>query len=461
MRNVPDVSVIIPCYNHAPFISERLGSVLSQTWKNLEIIFLDDGSTDGSFEAAAAFATDPRLALHRLDPPTGNPFAVWKLGLSLARAQLIWVAESDDACDPDLLAYLLPCFAVDPCLGLAYCQSLAIDAAGQITGSLLSHTIAVDHLRWASDYFCFGPEECRRALLMRNTIPNVSACLFRADAMRTSIDAAAGYTVCGDWAVYAKILASGWNIAFRAMPKNLFRRHPGSHQTQLAQSGNEAVETARVKCTILAAVGADKDTVAAGSVMTLERLTDLAVLAGSKAASSWFADGRLLADLVTFDPNFLVGLAGLSPGRRFWCDIYARDSNGFHEGRKVSMAYAPNRPAVLSCICPSGSLRLDPTQSPGLVRLHGLTLTGNSGRLRAVWEGERLRELTPGGTAVVLSVDEAGMLVWSYGKDPWLLVPPVDCHGDRVHLEVRLTGYSLVDLVPPLTATVNASMFKF
>lgn len=449
MRVIPDVSVIIPCHNHAPYLPERLASVLGQTWKNLEVLFLDDGSTDGSFEAAAAFAADPRLTLRRIEPPTGNPFAAWKIGLSLARAPLVWIAESDDACESDLLSCLLPCFAADPGLGLAYCQSLAIDAASHITGSLLSHTIAVNHLRWTSDYTCSGPEECRQALLLRNTIPNASACLFRTDALRAAVDAAAGYAVCGDWAVYANLLASGWNIAFRAAAKNRFRRHPGSHQTRLAQSGIEAIEAARLKCVILAAVGADADTVAAGSAMTLERLTDLAVLAGPEAASGWFADGRLLADLVAFDPNFLAGLAGSSPGRRFWCDIFAKDGDALHEGRKVTLAYAPNRPVVLSVICPAGALRLDPTQVPGLVRLHGLALTGEDGRRLAAWEGEGLRELTPGGTAVVLAVDEAGMLVWSHGGDPWLLLPPVAGY-DRARLDVRLTGYSLVPGTSPL-----------
>jgi hypothetical protein len=42
------------------------------------------------------------------------------------------------------------------------------------------------------------------------------------------------------------------------------------------------------------------------------------------------------------------------------------------------------------------------------------------------------------------------MLLWSHGEDPWLLAPPVAGHGDRVRLEVRLTGYSLVPGTTPL-----------
>ena len=444
------VSVVIPCRNHAPYLAERLASVLGQTMGRLEVLFLDDGSTDGSYEAAAAFAADPRLTLRRIEPPTGNPFAAWSIGLSLASAPLVWIAESDDACDPDFLAALVPLFAADPGLGLAYCQSLSMDAASRITGSLARHTDAVDGLRWAADYACSGHEECRRALVFRNTIPNASACLFRTDALRAAMAAAEGYQVCGDWAVYAALLCAGWGMAYRAAPRNRFRRHAASQQARLAAGGAEIVETVRIKRAILAAVGADADTVAASSAMTLERLAGLAAAAGAGAASGWFADGTLLAGLTAFDRFFLPALAGASPGRRFWCDVYAGQAGVFDETGKVTLAYAPNRPTVLSVLCPAGPLRLDPTQARGLVRLHGLTLTGSDGRRLGHFAGEGLRQLTPGGTGVVVAVDADGLLLWSHGNDPWLALPPVAAGSGQVRLDVRLTGYSLVPGASPL-----------
>lgn len=449
MNERPDVSVVVPCRNHAPFLAERLTSILGQTVSPLEVIFLDDGSTDGSFEAARAFAADARLRLVRADPPTGNPFAAWSLGVSQARGGLIWIAESDDACEPDFLAGLVPLFAADSGLGLAYCQSLAIDAAGRVTGSLAGHTDAVDGLRWRADFRAEGPQECRRALLLRNTIPNASACLFRAEALRAALPAAAGYRICGDWAVYAALLGAGWRLAFWAEPKNRFRRHAASQQADLARSGLEIAETVRVKRTILATVGGDAESVAASSAMTLERLVALAGAAGAETASAWFADGRLLADFLAFDPHFLAGLTGASPGRYFLCDVYSGGEGGFVEERKASLRYPPNRPASLSLLCPTGPLRLDPTQSPGLVRLHGVTLSGEDGRLLAAWQGEGLRALCPGGTGIVVACDAAGLLLWSHGDDPWLLLPQVAVSGARVRLDVQLTGYSLTPGVAP------------
>lgn len=451
MTASPLVTAIIPCRNHAAYVPQRLASVLGQTMSRLEVLFLDDDSADGSFEAAAAFAADPRLTLRRLEPPAGNPFAAWRAGLSLVRTPLTWIAESDDASEPDFLETLLPAFAADPRLGMAYCQSWAVDGAGRITGSLADHTRDIDDLRWRADFAGPGPEECRRALVLRNTIPNASACLFRTDALRPALAAASGYAVCGDWAAYASLLAAGWNIAFRAAPKNYFRRHPGSQQARLAQGGHELLETARLQRALLAAVDVDDETVAAASTMTLDRLAGLAGSAGAERASSWFADGTLLDDLLGFDPHFLAGLAGSSAGRRFWCDVYAEDGGRFHEGCKVTLAYAPNRPARLSLTCPAGSVRLDPTRAPGLLRLHEVVLSAEDGRILANYTGKALSRLRPGGTAVVLSADETGLLLWSSGNDPWLVVSaPPGMAGGRMRLEVQLTGYSLTPGSAPL-----------
>lgn len=451
MTASPIVTAIIPCRNHARYVPQRLASVLGQTMPRLEVLFLDDDSTDGSYEAAAAFAGDPRLTLRRQKPPAGNPFAAWRAGVSLVRSPLTWIAESDDACEPDFLETLLPAFAADPRLGMAYCQSLAMDDAGSITGSFIDHTRDIDDLRWRADFAGPGPEECRRALVLRNTIPNASACLFRTEALRPALAAASGYVVCGDWAAYASLLAAGWNIAFRAAPKNYFRRHSGSQQARLAHGGHELAEMARIQRALLAAVGADADTVAAASVMILDRLAGLAESAGAEAASSWFADGTLLDDLLAFDPHFLAGLAGSSAGRRFWCEVYAKDGGVFHEGCKVTLAYAPNRPTRLSLTCPAASLRLDPTRAPGLLRLHEVVLSARDGRTLATYAGKTLGRLRPGGTAVALAVDETGLLLWSYGNDPWLVVPaPQGVAGGQMRLDVLLTGYSLTPGSAPL-----------
>ena len=74
--NVPEISVVLPCFNelaNLPELRRRLVTVLEATGRTFEILFVDDGSRDGSFEAMAAFAAeDPRLRALRLSRNFGH-----------------------------------------------------------------------------------------------------------------------------------------------------------------------------------------------------------------------------------------------------------------------------------------------------------------------------------------------------------------------------------------------------
>ena len=61
MENDPLVSVIIPSYNHAQWIGNAIESVLNQTYKNIELIIVDDGSTDNSKQVISKYLGDPRI----------------------------------------------------------------------------------------------------------------------------------------------------------------------------------------------------------------------------------------------------------------------------------------------------------------------------------------------------------------------------------------------------------------
>ena len=58
---MPFISIIIPNYNHAPYLTERIESVLNQTYQNFEVIILDDCSTDNSREIIEKYANNPKV----------------------------------------------------------------------------------------------------------------------------------------------------------------------------------------------------------------------------------------------------------------------------------------------------------------------------------------------------------------------------------------------------------------
>jgi glycosyltransferase involved in cell wall biosynthesis len=59
------VSVIVPCYNHAPYLKQRIESILNQTYQNFELILVNDGSTDGSAAICQRYKIqDPRVKVY-------------------------------------------------------------------------------------------------------------------------------------------------------------------------------------------------------------------------------------------------------------------------------------------------------------------------------------------------------------------------------------------------------------
>ena len=109
----PKVSIIVPSYNHASYLRERLESIYRQTYWNIEVILLDDCSSDGSVEILQEFAQrfSDRTICHFNDTNSGGVFHQWKKGLELASGELVWIAESDDACSENFLAELVRFFA--------------------------------------------------------------------------------------------------------------------------------------------------------------------------------------------------------------------------------------------------------------------------------------------------------------------------------------------------------------
>ncbi len=88
----PKVSVIIPAYNSETYIAETLGSVLAQTYKNYEVIVVDDGSSDGTLRIAKSF--EPRIKA--LTKQNGGPASARNLAVSNSQGDYIAFLDSDD-----------------------------------------------------------------------------------------------------------------------------------------------------------------------------------------------------------------------------------------------------------------------------------------------------------------------------------------------------------------------------
>lgn len=220
----PLVSVILPSYNHARFLPQRLDSILAQTFCDFELIVLDDCSTDNSRSIIEEYARRFPMKAVFNELNSGSPFIQWKRGAEMATGKYLWIAESDDYADPRLLETLVTKMTLNPTVGLAYCQSVSVDADNQVAGTWEHWTQELDAKRWNQDFVNCGRDEVANYLVRRNTIPNASAVLLKRDILLESLPKMSTMRLSGDWWTWCNILLRS-DVAFVAEPLNHFRTH--------------------------------------------------------------------------------------------------------------------------------------------------------------------------------------------------------------------------------------------
>ena len=225
----PLVSIIVPCYNHAAYLRERLDSVYGQSYQNFEVLLLDDASTDGSQAILREYQEryGDKTSLYFNEKNQGNVFSQWQKGLAAAQGDVVWIAESDDYCDKDFLAKLLPAFR-DNSVMLAFCRSEFVQNGNVVNTSeyYLKDMTAFD---WNRSFYVTANCLVEQAFSVLNIIPNVSSVLFRrplglSDELRSLWR---DMKLCGDWAFYLDIIKGGC-VYYSHDTTNYYRVHENS-----------------------------------------------------------------------------------------------------------------------------------------------------------------------------------------------------------------------------------------
>jgi glycosyltransferase involved in cell wall biosynthesis len=227
------VSVIVPNFNHRPFLPRRLESILYQTLRPTEIVLLDDASTDGSRDVLRSYANIQGVRLIENPTNSGSAFKQWNRGIAELRGDYVWIAESDDFAAPRFLEVLADELDRWPGTGLAYCRSAIVDAGDRV---LRLWRPQVAPARWDCSFHNSGLDECRRFLVFQNMIPNASAVLFRRDVFLAAGGAPEDVQITGDWLLWTKMLSRA-DVAYVAEPLSFFREHPGTVRFRADHSG--------------------------------------------------------------------------------------------------------------------------------------------------------------------------------------------------------------------------------
>ncbi|HEX8429500.1 glycosyltransferase family 2 protein [Hymenobacter sp.] len=240
------VSVIIPNYNHARYLPQRIGSVLQQTFTDIEVIILDDCSPDESRSVIQHYAAlDERIRVVYNEKNSGSTFKQWNKGFALAQGEYIWVAESDDYAERDLLEKLVQQLDKDPEVGLAYCDSTTVDEDNNTINVLDDFYLDLDAELWTNDFVRDGRSLIINFMSYRNIIPNASAVVIRKNMLDKVGKADESYKLNGDWVFWASIIADV-KVAFVAEKLNYFRFHLNNVRSKTLANGLALSELTRV-----------------------------------------------------------------------------------------------------------------------------------------------------------------------------------------------------------------------
>lgn len=232
------VTVIIPNFNHARFLDERIRSVLNQTYQDFEVMILDDCSTDNSLEVINRYKNHPKVTQIVVNEQnSGSPFKQWQKGISMAKGELIWIAESDDSCEPTFLETLVK-RCQDREVVLAFCRSKAIDENGKEKPNHFQDTLT-------EDFVMDGTSFMKKHLVHKSCVQNISSALFRRDAAKKIPLAYMEFRGAGDWS-FAVGLAEQGKVAYVNLPLNSYRIYEANTTARERKNGHGAIEVKRM-----------------------------------------------------------------------------------------------------------------------------------------------------------------------------------------------------------------------
>jgi glycosyltransferase involved in cell wall biosynthesis/TolA-binding protein len=314
---MPKVSVVVPNFNHAPYLRRRLDSIYGQTYRNIEVILLDDCSSDDSrlilSEYASAHPEITRTVFNEYN--SGSAFRQWARGIKAATGDLVWVAESDDFCDERFLEVIVRCFR-DEAVMLAYSRCVFVDKSETPLPDEFRHHVSdlACAAKWERSYVETAHNEVREALGIKNTIPNASGAVFKrpVDLALLEDESWLSMVVAGDWVFYLHVLRGG-KIAYTTGTTNYFRRYEGS-----------AAELTYRKEVFYREVGLASRTVAALYDVPLEVLSgcrdsfkalyDHRLGRSDQEFADWYDHQAVLAARAGRVPNVMVCTMGFYPG---------------------------------------------------------------------------------------------------------------------------------------------------
>lgn len=306
------VSVVVPCYNHEPFLKERLETIYHQTYKNFEVILLDDCSKDKSRDILLEYKNKyPNITKVIFNEKnSGSPYKQWEKGINNADGDLIWIAESDDFSDLHFLEEHVKSFA-DESVMLSFSPSQFVKNGEVVDSSVKNLADCINPEIWEKSFKVPAPVFVENLLGLKNVIINVSACLFR-NFNSSTLKASkwTEYRLCGDWIFYLNLISGGF-VVYRANPANFYRIHDASTSLNVQKQLLYYSEHQEVAREILKIYDCSEKTIRRHWHILAERYKREG---HSEPFTKFYDVEKVLKNKGTRKPNILIATFGFIPG---------------------------------------------------------------------------------------------------------------------------------------------------
>lgn len=226
------ISIVLTSYNHKEYIEKAITQILNQTYENIELIIVDDCSTDGSQEIIKKYQNYNNVKIILLDKNLGSYVKSTNYGAKYASGKYINFAQCDDYSDIFLLEKLHKALKQNTECGVAYSASYMIDENNTIIGDDYSLRSKRFKERVSSSPVIHG-NDFRTLLYESCVIPNLSAVLIKKDLFISIGGLSDNYFVLADWDMWIRI-SYHTDFFYIKEKLNFFRQHSTTIRSKIS-----------------------------------------------------------------------------------------------------------------------------------------------------------------------------------------------------------------------------------
>jgi O-antigen biosynthesis protein len=223
----PLLSVIIPAFNYGRFLKQTISSVLDQGYDSVEILVLDNASTDNTSKVLSAFASEPRVRYFRNARNVGPSYNVLN-GIQIAQGHYLSLLMADDYYNPGFLSKLLPRMLANPEVVVGYTAIRWVNEQGNALN-------APRHPGYEQEDYVGGRNEVAELLIHDSYIPP-SAALIQREPFLQVWRRDPGLNGAGDWLSMVQVAERHPDFIFLSEPGVTYRTHSAQLSTEFYSS---------------------------------------------------------------------------------------------------------------------------------------------------------------------------------------------------------------------------------